>query len=60
MRNFHIFVDIEKVMVDENPNPVLGHIRFKITGGDSIGILGDSGAGKSSLAKILSSTAPPT
>jgi len=60
MRNFHILVDIEKVMVDENPNPVLGHIRFKITGGDSIGILGDSGAGKSSLAKILSSTAPPT
>lgn len=58
MRNFHILVDIKDATGDESKPPILQDIRFELRSGDSIGIIGDSGAGKSSVAKIISGMIP--
>lgn len=41
-------------------NPILKGINFKLTPGESLGVIGPSAAGKSTLAKCLMGIYPPT
>ncbi len=59
MTDFDILVDINFVRATGAPASLLNTVSFTIKKGDRIGIIGDSGAGKSSLAKLISNTAPP-
>jgi PrtD family type I secretion system ABC transporter len=43
-----------------NPKPALQAVSFAIEGGDQVGILGPSSAGKTTLCKILVGTLKPT
>ncbi|MEM0978541.1 MAG: type I secretion system permease/ATPase [Pseudomonadota bacterium] len=48
------------VMIPNRTAPILKEIDFTVSPGEAIGIIGRSGAGKSSLARVLLGLMPPT
>jgi oligopeptide/dipeptide ABC transporter ATP-binding protein len=52
-------LSVEAHQAQCNPIPILDQITFKISTGQSVGILGESGCGKTSLARALIGILPP-
>jgi PrtD family type I secretion system ABC transporter len=53
-------VDNLVVMVPGQEKPLLAGLSFKVTPGMGLGVIGPTGAGKSTLARVLTGVTPPT
>ena len=55
-------LDVENlvVMVPGQEKPLLGGLTFKVTPGMGLGVIGPTGAGKSTLARVLTGVVPAT
>ena len=47
------------VMAPGSPAPIVANVRFGLAAGEALGIIGPSGAGKTSLARVLVGIWPP-
>jgi PrtD family type I secretion system ABC transporter len=48
------------VMMPNQEKPIIGGLSFKVTPGQGLGIIGPTGAGKSTLARVLTGVIPAT
>jgi PrtD family type I secretion system ABC transporter len=56
----HLEVDNLIVMVQGQEKPLIGGLSFSVKPGQGLGIIGPTGAGKSTLARVLTGVVPPT
>jgi PrtD family type I secretion system ABC transporter len=54
-------LEVEQVTIAApgSPSPIVGNIRFGLKAGEALGIIGPSGAGKTSLVRVLVGIWPP-
>ncbi|HSK69434.1 MAG TPA: sugar ABC transporter ATP-binding protein [Candidatus Limnocylindria bacterium] len=53
-------ISMEQVVVDFGPVRAVDHVDITVRSGEIVGLLGENGAGKSSLMNVLAGTFPPT
>lgn len=51
---------MEQIVVDFGPVRAVDHVDISVRSGEIVGLLGENGAGKSSLMNVLAGTFPPT